>query len=115
MLRHQPYERLMYTNRRSARRYQQAALPPIPGPNGSSVFVLGSRPTSRAEAELAHPSHVVLYPERARQLPAVHEPVHAGSLVIAREAREAGEPAFDGHKEQENHANPATGVCRAES
>jgi hypothetical protein len=35
--------------------------------------------------------------------------------VIAREAREAGEPAFDGHKEQENHANPATGVCRAES
>jgi hypothetical protein len=45
----------------------------------------------------------------------VHEPVHAGSLVIAREAREAGEPAFDGHKEQENHANRTTGVCRAES
>jgi hypothetical protein len=35
--------------------------------------------------------------------------------VIAREAREAGEPAFDDHKEQENHANRTTGVCRAES
>jgi hypothetical protein len=35
--------------------------------------------------------------------------------VIAREAREAGEPASGGDKEQENHANPATGGCRAES
>jgi hypothetical protein len=35
--------------------------------------------------------------------------------VIAREAREAGEPASGGHKEQENHANPTTGVGRAAS
>jgi len=42
-------------------------------------------------------------------------PLHAGSLVIAREAQGAGEPVFDSHKEQENHTNPATGMCRAES
>lgn len=42
-------------------------------------------------------------------------PVHAGSLVIAREAQGADEPVFDSHKEQENRTNPATGVCRAES
>ena len=43
------------------------------------------------------------------------EPVHAGCLVIAREAREAGEPASGSHKEQENHTNPATRACHAES
>jgi hypothetical protein len=43
------------------------------------------------------------------------EPVHAGCLVIAREARGAGELASGSHKEQENHTNPATGACRTES
>ncbi len=43
------------------------------------------------------------------------EPVHAGCLVMAREARGAGELASGSHKEQENHTNPATGACRAES
>jgi hypothetical protein len=43
------------------------------------------------------------------------EPVHAGCLVIAREARGVGELASGSHKEQENHTNPATGACRAES
>jgi hypothetical protein len=43
------------------------------------------------------------------------EPVHAGSLVIAREAQGAGELASGSYKEQENHTNPATGVGRAAS
>ena len=68
--------------RRSGRRYEQAGQPPFPRPIGSSVFGVGGGlfpfrwgrrgNRSRVEAELAHPRHVVLYPERARQLPAAH-------------------------------------------